>query len=379
MKFEVVVKIVHIITGLNNGGAEGVLYRLVTNDKENEHIVISMMDAGKYGPLLIASGIQVICLEMEGGRFSLSSVIQLYKKIKLIKPDLVQTWMYHADLVGGLVARLAGVKRVIWNIRHSNFDKKNTKKKTILIASLCGRLSSSIPEKIVCCAESAIKYHVDMGYTKEKIIIIGNGYDLDRFLFNKKIGETVRAELNLDNTPVIGMIGRYDPQKDHKNLLESLSKVKEKNYKFKLILVGRDLNVRNENLTSYIREYDLEENIYLLDQRSDIPNILNAIDIHVLSSAYGEGFPNVVAEAMVCGVPCIVTDVGDSKFIVGQFGEVVPPSDSEMLAKAIICMLKLREDKEDWERLKDRTSLYAKNNFDLKLMITKYNAVWYGS
>lgn len=372
-------KIVHIITGLNNGGAEGVLYRLVTNDKKNEHIVISMMDAGKYGPLLIENGIQVIYLGMDGGKFSLSSIIQLYKKIKLIKPDLVQTWMYHADLLGGLAARLAGVKRIIWNIRHSNFDEKNTKKMTVLIASICGKLSSFIPEKIICCAESAVKYHTDIGYAKEKIVIIGNGYDLDKFLFNEKLGRTVRDELNLDNTPVIGMIGRYDPQKDHKNLLESMSKIKKKNYKFKLILVGRDLNVRNVTLIAYIKKYDLSENIYLLDQRSDIPNILNAIDIHVLSSAYGEGFPNVVAEAMVCGVPCVVTDVGDSKFIVGQFGEVVPPSDSGMLAEAIISMLQLRENKEDWKGLKERAAFYAKNNFDLKLMINKYNAVWHNS
>ncbi|NAR69247.1 glycosyltransferase [Acinetobacter haemolyticus] len=370
-------RIVHIITGLNNGGAEGVLYRLVINDKANEHIVVSMMDAGKYGPLLIKNGIQVICLEMDGGKFSLSSIILLYKKLKSIKPDLVQTWMYHADLIGGIVARLAGVKRVIWNIRHSNFDEKNTKKMTILIASLCGKLSPFIPEKIICCAESAVKYHTDKGYTREKIIIIGNGYDLDKFLFNRGLGVTVKDEWELDNTPVIGMIGRYDPQKDHKNLLESLSIVKQKDYKFKLILVGRGLNIKNDALVSYIRKYNLTENTYLLDQRSDIPNILNAIDIHVLSSAYGEGFPNVVAEAMVCGVPCVVTDVGDSKFIVGQFGEVVPPSDSGMLAEAIIRMLQLRENKEEWENLKERASFYAKNNFDLKLMISKYNAVWH--
>lgn len=371
-------KIVHLITGLNNGGAEGVLYRLVTNDKENEHIVISMMDAGKYGPLLMKEGIEVRCLNIEGRRLSLPAIIKLYQLLKKIKPDLIQTWMYHADLIGGLIGRLAGVNRVFWNIRHSTFNINYSKKSTIYIAKICGKLSTLIPEKIICCAETAVKTHGDFGYCLDKFHVIGNGYDLNKFSQNKELGNKIKKELGLDlnEEPILGMVGRYDPQKNHKGLIEALAIVKNKGYNFKLILIGRDLNNKNETLGTQIKKYGLKDHVYLLDQRADIPNILNALDIHILSSAYGEGFPNVVAEAMVCGIPCVATNVGDTKLIINQWGEVVEPNDPLLLADAIIKMINLRDNKNQWNDFKNNLSSYARGNFELKIMVEKYNSAW---
>nr|WP_289846529.1 glycosyltransferase [Acinetobacter haemolyticus] len=180
----------------------------------------------------------------------------------------------------------------------------------------------------------------------------------------------------MNEEPILGMVGRYDPQKNHKGLIEALAIVKNKGYNFKLILIGRDLNNKNETLGSQIKKYGLKDHIYLLDQRADIPNILNALDIHILSSAYGEGFPNVVAEAMVCGIPCVATNVGDTKLIINQWGEVVEPNDPLLLSDAIIKMINLRDNRNQWNDFKNNLSSYARSNFDLKIMVDKYNSAW---
>lgn len=369
-------KVLHIITGLNNGGAEGVLYRLVVNDKINEHIVISMMDIGKYGPLLVEQGIKVYCLEMSIGKLSLPSIIRLYRIIKKNKPDIVQTWMYHADLIGGGVARIAGVKKIFWNIRHSNFDKKYTKNSTIKIAKLCGKLSHIIPKKIICCAEGAVSVHTELGYLKDKFIIIGNGYDLDKFKIDNNARQQVRTNLEIGAYPVLGMVGRYDPQKNHKGLIEALNIVKKRGYRFDLVLVGRDLNARNEVLVKEIRELNLESQVHLLDQRNDIPDIMNALDFHILSSAYGEGFPNVIAEAMACGIPCIATDLGDSKVIIGNLGHIVSINNKVDLSNSIIKMLEEMKNKDVWDKYRDKIRLHIEENFGLDTMIKKYNSIW---
>lgn len=369
-------KIVHIITGLNNGGAEGVLYRLVTHDHANEHIVISMMDAGKYGPLLLNKGFELHCLNISQGKTSLKSSFKLYKLIKEINPDIVQTWMYHADLLGGVASRLAGVKKVFWNIRNSNFDGNHTKSSTIKTAKLNAKLSRIVPKKIISCAQGGVKAHTDLGYNEEKIVVIGNGYDLSTFKIDNNARDLVRDELNIGKNPIIGMVGRYDPQKNHKGLIEALKIVKEKGYIFDLLLVGRDLNNENRVLLEQIRKADLYQKTHLLDQRNDIPNIMNALDIHVLSSSYGEGFPNVIAEAMSCGTPCIATDVGDSAMIIGDSGWIVSENNSKELANAIIKSFQEKDNQQKWAVKKESARKRILDNFDIQIMIENYNNVW---
>lgn len=371
-------KVVHIITGLNNGGAEGVLYRLVTHDEENEHIIISMMDLGKYGPLLLERGLDVYCLNMKAGGISLASIYKLRRYLRRIDPDVVQTWMYHADLIGGIVAKSLGIKKVFWNIRHSNFDENHTKASTIKIAKINAKLSKVIPKKIISCAQGAIKAHTDLGYDREKIVVIGNGYDLGNFKIDESSRSLIRSELNIGEKPVIGMVGRYDPQKNHKGLIEALKVVKEKGYIFDLILVGRELNHGNKALVDQINKGGLYEQTHLLDQRSDISSIMNALDLHVLSSSYGEGFPNVIAEAMACGTPCIATDVGDSKIIVGDCGTIIEPNNIEKLSLAIMENLDLMHYDKQWQRLRQSSQQHIMQNFSIQTMVSKYKEIWLG-
>ena len=142
-------RITHIITGLNDGGAEGVLYRLCTHDTENCHVVVSLMDDGKYGPLLRAAGVEVHCLGMPRGRVRVKALWRLWQLFRSQQTDVVQTWMYHADLIGGMIARLAGISALCWGIRHTTLDRECSLRSTIFVAQLCARTSRWMPRVIV--------------------------------------------------------------------------------------------------------------------------------------------------------------------------------------------------------------------------------------
>jgi glycosyltransferase involved in cell wall biosynthesis len=369
-------KIVHVITGLNNGGAEAVLYRLCAYDKSHNHSVISLMNEGKYGPLLEEAGVVVHCLNMPAGRVTLSGLYQLFRLIRKIKPDVVQTWMYHADLIGGIIARLAGIKNVFWNIRHTTLEPGHSKRSTILIANLCAKLSKIVPKGIVCCAKKAVEVHGEIGYDSSKMTVIANGYDLSdlRVIPNSQV--LLTEELG-DIFPLIGMVGRFDPQKDHFGLLDAFALVKNTGVPHKLALVGRDLNTSNVALIEEVQFLGLKGEVLLLDQRTDIPTIMNSLDLHVLSSSFGEAFPNVLAEAMACGTPCVTTDVGDAGFIVGKTGWVVPPKNPQAIADAILIALNEQQtNPEAWESRKVACRERVVENFTIEIMTEKYHQVW---
>lgn len=371
------IKIFHIITGLNNGGAEGVLYRLCKYDTKHKHVVISMMDEGKYGSMLKDAGIEVYCLNMKPGRVSLSGLWQLFKLLRMHKPDVVQTWMYHADLIGGVIARLAGVKHVFWNVRHTTLEPGQSKRSTIWVAKACAFVSGWIPKKIIYCAHEAKTVHEALGYKQGKAEIIGNGYDLAQFSIDAEWRIAFRTELKLahDDT-LIGMVGRFDAQKDHANLVRALGLVRKAGYNFKVALIGKDLDANNQPLLNHIGVNQLTENVILLGQRNDIPAVMNGLDLHVLSSS-SEGFPNVLAEAMACGTSCVTTDVGDAALIVGDVGWVVPPKDSQALAKAIMQALEEKQyNHQAWLERKDVCRNRIVENFSIEKMIVAYHRIW---
>ena len=188
-------KIIHIITSLLDGGAEGVLFRLCCKDKKNQHLVVSLRDEGKYGKLLSKNGIKVYTLNMIPGRFSFLALYKLIRIIKSEKVNIVQTWLYHADFFGGIAARLAGTKNLIWNIRHSNFDKNYPNKNLLILVKLLAKLSFFLPKKIIFCSKNSIKIHNKIGYQSKKINYVPNGYDLNKFrIFNLFIQSRMTVE-----------------------------------------------------------------------------------------------------------------------------------------------------------------------------------------
>lgn len=368
--------IVHIINGLESGGAETTMFGLCTSDSANRHIVISLLDQGKYFQPLVERGIEVHCIDLKGKGFFLHKMWVLYRLLRKIKPDVVQTWMYHSDLIGGLIARLAGIKKVFWGVHNTVLTPQLSKRTTIIISRLCSWLSAIVPYKIICCAEKAREVHADLGYCRQKLYVVNNGYDVSRFAENAAAGQQVRDELGIkDNSLILGCVGRFDPNKDHENLLTALSILVGKGMNVKCLLVGNQMTQDNAILQNWITDRNLTDNVLLLGLRNDIPAIMNALDIHVLSSV-AEAFPNVICEAMACGTPCITTDVGDAAIIVGDVGWVVAPANSTALANAIQQAALERQNTALWQERKLAVRARIVNNFELKKMIAAYQSLW---
>ncbi|MGR8952996.1 MAG: glycosyltransferase family 4 protein [Gammaproteobacteria bacterium] len=370
-------KILHIITGLNSGGAEAALYRLCSFDRQNVHIVISLTDRGKYGDLLEDAGIVVYSLDMPNGRLSWQGVCKLWRLVREIKPDVVQTWMYHADLIGGIVAKIAGTRAICWGVRHSDVHPVKTKLSTRLVVQLCAKISRWLPSRIVCCAFKALQVHQQLGYPAEKCVVIQNGYDLSRFRPDETARYRLRNEFGIaDDMPLLGMVARFDPQKDHLNLIKALAILKNQRVDFRCVLVGNGLTEANRDLSRFIREHELSEKMILLGPRNDISAVMNALDIHILSSAYGEAFPNVLAEAMSCGTPCITTDVGDASLIVADTGWVVPTQNEHALAAAINEGMTLKNNRAEWLVRQQKCRNRIVDNFSIEKAVQSYQQVW---
>ncbi len=237
-------KVIHIITGLGDGGAEHALYKICKYDTTNNHFVISLTGRGKYYSLLKKLRIKVYCLNFKF--FSINKFIFLVKLLRSFKPDIVQTWLVHADFLGGIAARLAGIKNILWNIRYSNIEFGKAKFTTILIIRVLSVLSYIVPQFILSVSKRANKIYINKGYNKKIFKFIANGYDLNFLRVNKFQKIKFKKKIKIKNKiPLIGTVARYDPQKDHLNLLNALSLIHLKKIKFFCILVGSNMNRNN--------------------------------------------------------------------------------------------------------------------------------------
>ncbi|WP_181390982.1 glycosyltransferase family 4 protein [Achromobacter pulmonis] len=371
-------RVMHVITGLGQGGAESVLLRLATYPEAAvEHTVVSLTDEGIYGERLRAAGVAVHALGMKRGRVSLGGFLALRALIARTRPDAVQTWMYHADLIGGLAARLAGVRAIAWGIRNSGEHLERSSRSARLVLRACALLSGWVPRAIVCAAQKAAERHADKGYRRDRLVVVSNGYDLSRYTPDEAARARVRAQWGLaDDAPVIGCVARWDPLKDHANLLRAIAALVRdgRDGGLRCVLIGRGMAADNPELGALIDRLGLRERLVLAGPSDDVPAAMNGLDLHVLSSC-AEGFPNVVAEAMACGVYCVVTDVGDAAYIVGDTGVVVPPEQPEALARGIETALR-----EVAARGRERAGQPARarvlERFDLARMVQSYIAVW---
>lgn len=371
-------RVMHVITGLGQGGAESVLLRLATYPEAAvEHTVVSLTDEGIYGERLRAAGVAVHALGMKRGRVSLGGFLALRALIARARPDAVQTWMYHADLIGGLAARLAGVRAIAWGIRNSGEHLERSSRSARLVLRACALLSGWVPRAIVCAAQKAAERHADKGYRRDRLVVVSNGYDLSRYTPDEAARARVRAQWGLaDDAPVIGCVARWDPLKDHANLLRAIAALVRdgRDGGLRCVLIGRGMAADNPELGALIDRLGLRERLVLAGPSDDVPAAMNGLDLHVLSSC-AEGFPNVVAEAMACGVYCVVTDVGDAAYIVGDTGVVVPPEQPEALARGIETALR-----EVAARGRERAGQPARarvlERFDLARMVQSYIAVW---
>ncbi len=370
-------KILHIISGLKRGGAETQLFRICKFDQDNDHIVVSLSNKEGYGDILEKINVSVYTLNFSRGRISISGLIKLYRIIKQIKPDVVQTWMNHADFIGGIIARIAGIKNIFWGVHQTILIKGKSKASTIMIVKLNAILSNLIPNKIIYCAEKSREVHELIGFKKSKGVVIQNGYDINIFHQNDSLAKDFRDKLKIPQDAfIIGHVASYDPLKDQDTLIKSLGKLLQRKIKFTAILVGANLDHLNDDLVSSLKKNGLSDNVHLLGIRDDIQSVMNAIDLFLLTSI-SEAFPNVLNEAMLCGTPCLTTDVGDAALIVDKTGWIVESRDSTSIANACINALNEKEqDSENWKKRKEACRERIMENFSFEKMINKYKDIW---
>ena len=369
-------KVLHIIIGLNVGGAELMLKRLIESHQGNpnyRHSVISLTLVGKVGEQLQEMGFEVRTLGMRSPLDIPYVLWQLARMIRRERPDIVQTWMYHADLLGGLAARLAGNRHVIWGVRGSAIPQRGLSA-TRLVIGLCSWSSRFLPTVIVCCGESARVAHAEKGYDQSKLAVIPNGYELTHFNRNPILRQQTRAAFGFsDNDVVVGIVGRFDPLKDYKNFVHAAAVVAARVNQVKFLMIGRDITSTNILLKGWIDESGFTHKFVLTGERSDVPECLAAMDVFCLSSS-NEGFPNVVCEAMAMNVPCVVTDAGDAAEIVSDTGIVVAPRDSAALAGALQTMIS--KGAAERSRLGELARRRIEKNYSIEIASTRFENLY---
>lgn len=371
------IPVTHIITGLETGGAETMLLRLLqfTDREKFPCRVISITGNGPVGKKIEALGIPVFALGMNPAHPSLSDFSRLVRELKSNPPAVIQTWMYHADLIGGLAGLFLPHAKIVWGIHNSTLDSATSKRSTRTIVRVNAFLSRFIPAKIIACSRVAQTIHVGRGYKADHMVFIPNGFDLEDFKPDVDARAKLRAELGIpESAPIAGLAARFDPQKDHATFFNAARGMIAALPNLHLVLCGDGIIPENPELAAMMDGFKKPENIHLLGRRADMKAIYPAWDTAVLSSSYGEAFPLVIGEAMACGLPCVGTDVGDTAELIGDTGFTVPPREPDQLAKAVVRVLSLPEG--DRQELGRKARARIVENFEIRKIAGLYEKVW---
>ena len=366
-----------MINGTGPGGAERMLGRVLQqmDRSQFELSVISLNEFGLVGEELQELGIPVHALNMLRKRIPKAVVFgKIVRLLRAKQPDLVQTWMYLSDLFGGLAAKIAGRTPVIWNIRHSTLDPRFDSRNMILTARICGLLSRWLPAKIVLNSEAAKPVHARVGFSADKMEVIPNGFDLQEFRPSRKSRAAIRGELGFDdNVQLVGLVGRFHPHKDHRNFIAAAAIVAAQLPRTRFLLAGGEHVLKRSDIDADIVSHGLKDRIHWLGRRGDVAAVNCSLDVAVCSSVT-EGFPNVVGEAMACGVPCVSTDVGESAAVVGPTGRIVPIQDPHALANGILELLNLPP--ESRAELGHAARQRIADRYDIRRIATRYAELW---
>jgi glycosyltransferase involved in cell wall biosynthesis len=374
----------HVITGLSTGGAEMMLLKLLSAASGSmEHVVVSLGDEGTIGPRIAALGVPVHCLGLKRNAPNPFRALSILPLAQRIAPQLIQGWMYHGNLMASLAAvalrktaprNVLGQKPVLWNIRQTVYDLRRERWLTAKLIRQGARLSSG-PAAIIYNSQTSASQHEELGYRAEKRVIIPNGFDCQVLRPDEAARKAVRAELGItDDTVLVGLVARYHPMKDHVGFLKAAALVVQSHPQTRFVLVGAGVSSTQPELAEGIQQNELGDRVILLRERSDIPRLNNAFDIGCSASAWGEGFSNSIGEAMACGVPCAVTNVGDSAYIVADTGFVAPPRAPEALAEAIGRLIEIGQPGRQQIGAKARKRI--ETEFSLSAIVEKYENLY---
>ena len=338
-------RVAHVITTLVAGGTERMLQRVVLSTRELgvEHEVISLVSGGEVESALRAENVTVRSLGMQRHSMvpDLSAVWRLVRLLRAADVDLVQAWMYHANLLAALASPLAGTGRAVWGIRASSLPAGRERRRTIALAGMSSLLASVLARSVIVNGERARRSHVAAGYPEARMVTIPNGYELDIWRPDADARVSVRRELGIDaDALLIGLIANFRPIKDHRMLLRAVGALRRDGLDVHVLLAGVDATATSTILSAMIHE-ELGERaqVHALGSRPDVPRLTAALDVATLTSI-DESFPNALAEAMACAVPVVATDAGDALSILGVPEDVVSISDYAALSRRIAWWLR---------------------------------------
>jgi len=374
-------KIVHIIASLHRGGAETMLCRLLQRMDTRCYppVVIALMRGGSLEGEIRAMGIPVYHADMRQGRPSMRALAKVASILRRERPDVVHGWMVHGNLAAQFACLLVAPPRpaVIWAVHHTVDSLRREKPLTAGLIRLCAFLSSGrrAPREIVYVSRASRAQHEALGYMAAKGRVIPNGIDTESFAPSEAHCVLLRHELGLPyDAPLIGLMGRFHPQKDHRNFLRAAKMIAAKCPEATFILAGDGVDCKNLELAAMLKESGVEKSVKLLGERRDMDLVTSGLDIAVSASAYGESLSLALGEAMACGVPCVTTDLGDHGELVGSTGVVVKPEDPAALAEG--CLSLLRMGREGRQSLGARARERIISHYSLAAAVQRYEELY---
>ena len=331
------IPILHILPGLDTGGTELGLFRLVTamDNDAFSHTVVSLKDEGRVGAMMREAGVDVYALGLKRVRRWAPSLKEFAAIIRKHEPKVIQGWLYHGNMAATAMHKVTKHNAALaWNIRQALYDPGYETKEIRSLIRASARLSGR-PDLIVYNSETGRKQHEKSGFDPGSSMVIHNGFDTDLFKPSTDLRREVRGQLNIpDGDTAVFIAARSTPVKDLGNFIEAAGIVAAKEENVIFVCAGSGVDADNSELAASIQDVGIQDRIFLLGDREDIPRLLPAMDVAVLSSK-SEGFPNSIGEAMSCEVPCVATDVGDTAYMIGNTGMVVEAQNPYALAEGI--------------------------------------------
>ena len=334
------IRVSHVITTLGTGGAERMLAKLVgaMDRSAFRNSVVGLGGEGAVAQQIRSVGVPVRALDLRLAHAPAAPFL-LAAELRRQQPDIIQTWMYHADLLGTAASLALPRVPLVWNVRTAGLDASLHKQTTLWVGKACAAASAYFPARIVCCSQAALDGHAAAGYPECRLRVIPNGFDTDVYRPDPRHRASVREEFGVGPDVLLaGMVARYDPAKDHRTFFNAARIIADAAPGVRFVLCGEGVTARNPDFMRPLEATGIADRFILSGHREDMPRLMAALDIAVLSSLV-EGFPNVLGEAMACGVPCVATDVGDCRSIIGDTGFVVPVRDASALAAAALSLI----------------------------------------
>jgi glycosyltransferase involved in cell wall biosynthesis len=328
----------------------------------------------RLAPRFRQLGVPLHMLGMDRGRPSPKALWKLCSLLWRDRPDVLQTWLYHADLMGLLAAKSLLRCPVVWNVRHATLTPGLDSRSTLLAARTSARLSSRGPSAIVVNSQTGLDVHVANGYAASKMLLIPNGFDLQLFRPSDRARLQLRQALGVDpQSPLIGLMARYSSLKGQPAFIDAMRRVHRAIPEAHYVLCGTEIVPENAKLQAMINATGCGDRFHLLGERRDMADVQAALDIAV-SASTSEAFSNSIGEALACGVPVVTTDVGDSARLVGDAGRVVPVDDTAGMAASCVEILRLTD--EERRHLCRRARERMERHYEIGVIASRYAELW---